>query len=375
MRTPLAWKNITNNKLRTATSLLGVGFAIVLIFLQMGFYDACFRSSTMVFDQLEFDVALVSPQYVHLRAAGSIPRQRLKQAKMDGVASVAPFYIGNATWRNPQSGFQREMLVLGVDPREPTFRLPELVALSDGLKKIDTLIVDNKAQQGYGKASAGMQVELENHRVEVLGTYGYGTGFVADAGVILSDRTLTRVLPGYPLENVSIGLVTISPGADREAVLAALKGRMPQDTQIWERKQLEEHEQRYFVRIKPLGLMFSSGVLLAFVVGAVILYQILASEVMNKLKEYATLKAIGYSNSFMNKVILQQATIYALLGFVPATLIAMALYALTRYAVNLPMVMTWPRIVFVLALSIAMCGVSGILASRKVARADPADLF
>src|SRR5581483_10823913 len=122
MRTPLAWKNITHNKLRTATSLVGVGFAILLIFMQMGFYDACFRSSTMVFDQLQFDAVLVSPQHVHLRASGSVRKKRLDQAKaIEGVANAAPFYVGNAIWKNPQTGVQREMLVLGIDPEQPTF--------------------------------------------------------------------------------------------------------------------------------------------------------------------------------------------------------------------------------------------------------------
>jgi putative ABC transport system permease protein len=376
MKTPLAWKNITHNKLRTATSLLGVGFAILLIFMQMGFYDACFRSSTMVFDQLDFEIALVSPQYVHLRAAGAIPKVRLNQAKaVDGVQNAVPFYVGNGIWRNPQKHWQREMLILGVDPREPTFKFPELIALAPGLKRDDTVIVDVKAQKGYGKVEVGTQTELENRTIDVVGTYGYGSGFIADAGVIVSDRTLARLIPGYPLEDVNIGLVTLKPGVDRATVLKAIKAAMPADTAVWERSDLEKHEQDYFVKIKPLGIMFSSGVLLAFVVGAVILYQILASEIMNKLKEYATLKAMGYSNRYMNMVILQQATIYALLGFVPALLLSYVLYTMTKLAVNLPMVMTWQRIVFVLVLSVVMCSVSGMLASRKVARADPADLF
>ena len=380
MKTPLAWKNITHNKLRTATSLAGVGFAILLIFMQLGFYDACFRSSTMVFDQLDFDVALVSPQYVHLRAAGSIPKRRLQQAKsVPGVESAVPFYVGNGIWRTPdQNKAQREMLILGVDPREPPFnpkQVPDLVLLAPLLQKDDTVIVDVKAQKGYGKAKVGDQTELENRKINIVGTYGYGSGFIADAGVIVSDRTLARLVPGYPLEDVSIGLVKFEPGADRTRVIEALKAKMAADTEVRERKDVEEREQHYFVSIKPLGIMFASGVALAFAVGAVILYQILASEIMNKLKEYATLKAMGYSNGYMNLVILQQASIYALLGFVPALLLSMGLYAMTRFAVNLPMVMTLQRVVFVLALSVVMCSVSGMLASRKVSRADPADLF
>ncbi len=378
MRTPLAWKNVAHNKVRAAASLAGVGFAIVLIFMQMGFYDACFRSSTMVFDQLEFDIALVSPQYVHLRAAGAVPRRRVYQARsVEGVGSVVPFYVGNALWRSPKTGFQREMLLLAFDPREPPFRLPELAKNAHLLKKDDTVIVDTKAQKAYiaDALRPGDSVELDNRSLEVVATYGYGCGFVSDASIVVSDCTLARVLPGYPLEDVTIGLVRVAPGADVAAVVRALRANLPGDVDVLLRAELEEHEQGYFVRDKPLGIMFSSGVLLAFAVGAVILYQVLASEIMNRLKEYATLKAMGYSNAFMNKVVLQQATIFALLGFIPALVLSLVLYKVTQVSTNLPMVMTRQRVLFVLLLSIAMCGVSGVLVSRKVSRADPADLF
>jgi putative ABC transport system permease protein len=378
MRTPLAWKNVTHNKFRAAASLAGVGFAILLIFMQLGFYDACFRSSTMVFDQFDFDIALVSPDYVHLRAAGTIPRRRLYQAKgIADVHGVAPLYVSNANWRTPQTGFQREMLVLAIDPREAEFssRVPALIASAPALQQEDTVVVDRKAQKSYGTVQKGDTVELDNLKVDVVGTYDYGCGFVSDASVLISDRTLTRVVPNTNLNNVSIGFVKLEPGADREAVFRALQAKMPADVLVLRRSELETREQNYFVKKKPLGIMFSSGVVLAFAVGAVILYQVLASEVMSRLKEYATLKAIGYSNLFMNLVVLQQATIYALLGFVPAAFLSYGLYEMTRYSTNLPMTMTPERVFLVLGLSIAMCAVSGMLASRKVSRADPADLF
>src|SRR5438445_11102713 len=96
MKVPLAWANVSSNKARTAASLSGVTFAILLVFMQLGCYDVCFRSSTMIYDQMDFDVALASPQYVHLRAANVIPRRRLDQAKRaPGVASAIPLYVSN----------------------------------------------------------------------------------------------------------------------------------------------------------------------------------------------------------------------------------------------------------------------------------------
>ncbi|MCI0459599.1 MAG: FtsX-like permease family protein [Gemmataceae bacterium] len=376
MRTPLAGQNVIHNKVRTAASLSGVTFAIILIFMQLGFYDVCFRSSTMIYDLLDFDLALASPQYVHLRAPNSIPRRRLSQAKqIAGVASAVPIYMANGIYRNPESRTQREMVVIGVDPSQQPFQLPELKENLPKLKRDDTAIMDIKTGKGYDRPTPGMFTELENRKIEVVGTYGYGVGFIGEASIVISDRTLTRLFNGYPLEMVSLGLVKLAPGADADAVTRQLEAMLPPDIKVWKRADLETKEQNFFVRQRPLGIMFSSGVFLALAVGSVILYQILASEIMNKLKEYATLKAIGYSNLFMNKIVLQQSAFFALLGFVPATLLAIVLYRVSRHVTNLPMEMTWSRVVFVLALSVVMCSVSGILVSRKVARTDPADLF
>jgi putative ABC transport system permease protein len=376
MATPLAWENVVSNKARTAASLSGVTFAILLIFMQLGFYDVCFRSSTMIYDQLDFDVALVSPQYAHLRAANTIPLRSLYQAKaVPGVASAVPLYVSNTLFRNPGTRSQKEIVVLGVPPDTAPFSLPALQENLHKLKKPDTAIMDIKTGLGYDPVVPGMMTELENRKVEVVATYAYGSGFISDASIVVSDRTLSRLFNGYPLDLVNIGLVKLAPGADKESVVAKLKDVLSTDIKVWKRTDLEKSEQRFFVQKRPLGIMFSSGVLLAFAVGAVILYQVLSAEITNKLKEYATLKAMGYGNAYMNKVVLQQANIFALFGFVPAALMGVVIYKVTKIATNLPMEMTWSRAIFVLILSVVMCSASGMLVSLKVARADPADLF
>jgi putative ABC transport system permease protein len=217
--------------------------------------------------------------------------------------------------------------------------------------------------------------EVGARNVEVVGTFAHGCGFVSTAMMIVGSPTLPGMFGGYALDEPSVGLVKLAPGADRAAVLRALRELLPADVEAWDRSAVEANEQRYFMRIKPLGVMFSSGVILAFVVGAVVLYQILASEVLNHLKEYATLIAIGYSRAFISWVVFQQATLFAVLGFVPAVVVALVIYASTRWMVNLPMYMTWARLGFVLFLAIFMCSGSGLLVLRQVRRADPADLF
>jgi putative ABC transport system permease protein len=374
-RTPLAWHKITHNKLRTLASLSGICFAILLMFMQLGFYDASYRSSTLVYDQMDFDAAIVSPHYYNLLIPGHIARRRLAQARSaPGVESVVPLYVGSDFWRNPQTGFRREIILMGVDPAHSPMSAPGLAENVGRLTQDDTGIWDLKSQPSYGKVEPGTMAELGNRRIDIVATYAHGAGFISPALLIVSDRTLSRLL-GLPLDDVSVGLVKFQPGADPTATLEALRTVLPDDVEVWSRSGVEENERDYFMRRKPIGIMFSSGVVLAFIVGAVILYQVLASEVLTHLKEYATLVALGYSQRYVSLVVVQQATLFAVLGFVPSVLIALVLYALTRFSTNLPLFMTWPRVGLVLLLSVVMCAGSGVLVLRQLRRADPADLF
>jgi putative ABC transport system permease protein len=374
--TPLAWRNITHRRVRTAAALAGVGFAILLIFMQLGFYDVVFRASTMILDQFEFDVVLISPQYAHLRAAASIPEARLAQARsIASVGAVNPLYVANANWRNAETGARREMTVVGVDPDRVAFTLPALKKNAQRLHTADVALMDVRAQARYGPIRAGQVGEVENRRITIGETYAYGSGFLADASLLVGDRTLFNIAPGMSRSRVSIGLVRLAPGSRLETLLADLRESMPEDVQVWSRAQLETNEQMYFAEKKPIGLMFFAGVLLAFSVGAIIMYQILSAEVTNHLKEFATLMAMGYTDKYMVRVVLQQATLFAALGFAPALLMSLGLYVTLGWMTQLPMVMTLARFTFVLVLSVGMCAVAGFLASRKLVRADPADLF
>jgi putative ABC transport system permease protein len=376
IQSELAWANITHNLARTAAGVSGVAFAIVLLYMQLGFYDTSYRSSTMLYDQMRFDVVLRSPQFAHIRAAGTIPLGRLYQAAaVPGVEAAIPLYVGNGTLQEPESHLRREVVVLAVDPRTRPFKLPDLAAAESRLSEDDTALMDEATRTDYDKVRVGQIWEIENRAIRIVGTYHYGTGFVGDASIFVSDQTFSRLFGGYPLSDVSLGLVRLAPGADMTTVISQLKAALPDDVQVMPRRELEGDEQRLWVRIRPVGVMFSSGVVLALCVGAVIVYQILSSEITNRLKEYATLKAIGHDFSFIRQVVIRQAVMYTVMGGVPATFMAYGLYYGLQRATNLPMVMTAARLVLVTILAAAMSVGAALLAIRRVARTDPADLF
>jgi putative ABC transport system permease protein len=376
MRTSIAWRNVFHDKRRTIAASSGVAFAILLVFMQLGFYTACQTSATMVYDTLDFDAILISKPYVHLRYSDTIPRSRLYQASaVSGVASSVPIYVTTGMWRNAASKISREILVLGVNPADQPFRLDEINRNLHLLAEPDTAIVDQVARPLVGPHGVGTVTELNGQRIEVVADYSRGSGLIADAAVLVSDLTMSRLVGKPKLDRVQLGLIRFADEARPELVLRRLRATMPADTAVWSREELKAHEQHFFLFVKPVGFMFTSGVFVGFLVGAVIMYQILSADIAAQIPQYATLKAVGYGPGYLSRVVMTQGILFAILGYLPALVLSFGIYALVRNLADLPMYLTPMRALFVLALSIGMCVLSGLLAVRKVHAADPADLF
>lgn len=376
MRTPLAWRNVTHRMVNTVASTTGVAFAIMLLFMQLGFYDVCFRSSTMLYDLYDFDIVLTSPSYVHMRAGMNISRKELVRAlSCPGVKQAIPLYQFTGVWRTPQTWIQKEIVVMGVEPSNPGFRLPEMQRSAHHLSRLGTALGDVRCQRSYGDIKKGLITEVSGRQVEIVDVYDYGSGFVADGAMVVGEGTLAQLTPGHQRDRPGVGLLQLSPGTNVDAVVTALRAQLGPGVRVWPRDEMEANEQRFFVRLRPIGLMFFSGVLLALAVGAMILYQILSTEVMNCIKQYATLRAMGYGAGFLVKVVVQQAVILSILGYIPAVIAAEGIYVVTRWVSYLPMAMTWERRFQVLGMTLVFCVGSGLLVGYKALRADPAELF
>lgn len=384
MRLPLAWLNLIHNKTRTALAVAGVAFAVILIFMQLGFLGSAEQSATLVFDAFDFDVLLRSRHYLHLVASRTFPRERLDQAEsLADVVEATPVYLGLSYWRHPQSGDQRAMLMLGVSPTDPVFRNEQIQQKLSLLTVPEFILVDQKSRhefgptdgRRFGDSDIGMEAEISQQRVRIVGHFSLGMGFVADGAAIICVRGFQRVRPGQAPNDVSLGLLKLRPGADPETTAAALRKLLPGDVEVLTRNDVLNGEVRHWVWETSIGLIFQLGVIVALIVGTAIVYQVLSSDVANHLPEYATLKAMGYTGNYLASVVLQQAIALAVFGFVPGFIVADVLYVVTRTAARIPIEMTTTRACFVLALALMMCTISGLGALRKVRSADPADLF
>ena len=376
MKTPLAWRNVSHARVRSSIALCGISLAILLIFMQLGFHAAASSSATSVYDALDFDVIVLSRQYVFLAEPARFRRDLLELLRStDGVVSVAPLWIGLGEWRSRVSRDRWNILTLGVDPEDRPFRDRTINDQLTLLRIPDTALTDARSRPEHGPMEPGVTSEVQHHRIRVVGRYAIGAGFVGGATMVAGRETFLRTFAEANDDRINAGLVRLASGVSPEAAVRAINQRIWPEAAAVTRAALSQAEQRYWLEVKPIGIMFTSGVLVAFMAGAVVLYQVLASEVQNRLREYATLKALGYSSRQVYGVVVRQALIFAGLGFIPAFLLALILYFLLRTQALVPVSMEPGRVAAVAALVALMCLSATLLALRKLRRADPADLF
>lgn len=376
MKTPLALHNLLHQKIRTGVAVLGVAFAIVLVFMQLGFLGAVQATATLLYERLDFDLLLVAADFREVNRPGTFPKVRLRQA--EAVASVeraVPLYVGFHLWRNPDSRHRRLIMVLGFRPSHRAFRFPEVEESLPQLQQLDNVLIDRRSRPEFGPRASGVMTEIGAHKVKVVGQFTLGGGFAADGMIIGGDQTFARIFHGLALDRANLGLIKLRSGASAEEVAASLNRSLPVDVRVWTRHDIETRERRHWMRNTSLGIIFGLGVFVALMVGTVFLYQVISSDIASHLSEYATLKAIGYGSGYLARLVLLQALIVSLVSYVPGLILALALYSITRQHAGIPIAMTLERAALVLVLATAMCSLSGFFALHKVQAADPADLF
>jgi putative ABC transport system permease protein len=388
MKTPLAWLNLTHNKLRTGVALAGVAFAVILMFMQLGFLGSAWHTASLIYDQLDFDILVRAKQSRRLATAAPFPETRLYEVgSTPGVQSVSGLCMGfNRFVRHrPDARFNRRIFTLGAKPGDAVFRNAEMQEKLSLLSAPEFALIDRASRGDYGPADEnrfgdadlGTELELGNQRFQLVGHFLLGNSFEADGTLLVSRDGFLRGFPGWPADYVTLGLLKLEPGADPYATIELMyaRGVVAPDVSVHTKADLIAAERRLWLFEQSIGIIFCMGVVVAVVVGAMIVYQVLATDIAKHLPEYATLRAMGYGDGHLRNVVLQQALLLALLGFVPGWAVAWLLYLITAVQTRLPIYMTWTWMGLVLLLTVAMCTISGLAALRKLRAADPADLY
>ncbi len=380
-KTPLAWLQLMKEKARLVVAIAGIGFADMLMFMQLGFQDSLYDSATVPHRLLQADLVMIDPQFKSLAAFTPFSREQLYQAKSsDRIQSVSSIRIGMGQWKNPETRLTRNILIWGIEPDAPSFRLPVLQENLEQLKLLNNVVFDRVGRPEYGAIADTFQkqgsviTELNQQTIQVSGIVAMGASFTADGNVFMSDSTFLKLYSDRRASKIDIGLIQLKPNSDVKAIQAQLSASLP-DMKVLTPKEFAGIERHYWESQGTIGFIFGIGVVVGFIVGTVIVYQILYTDVANHLPEYATLKAMGYSDRFLLNILLQEALILAVLGFIPGFVVAVGLYQITYAATLLPVAMNASRAMTVFVLTVAMCSISGAIAMRKLQSADPADIF
>ena len=379
---PLAWLLLTRQPMRLAVALAGISFAGILMFMQLGFRDGLFDASVTIHKLFDADLVLMSPRTMSSIAMADFPRRRLVQTLADPeVRGITPVHWKLILWRNPETRVTRSILALGFEPGDPLFTDPSLARKTPALRQLGRVLFDELSRPEFGPIASWyrqgkvVETEVAGKRVRVAGLVSLGPSFGADGNMLTSSETFLRLAPNSPPGSIEMGLIRLRPGADATTVAGRLRSRLPNDVRVFTKPEFEEFEKNYWRSSTAIGFIFSLGAAMGFVVGCVIVYQILYSDVSDHLPEYATLMAMGYRLVSLLGVVAREGLLLAVLGYIPAWLAGQGLYALVRSGTRLPVAMESGRALLVFSLILVMCMASAGLAMRKLADADPAEIF
>jgi len=382
-RLPIGYLQLMHNPGRLLAALAGVAFANVLVFVQLGLAGSMAESVAIPYRLFQPDLLIMSPADSEtLSDASTLPRQRLFQALVHpDVKGGTPIYMNRSTWISGQDA-SSSIQFIGLAPDGGPFFHDALATPLVSLSLSDTALVDTLTRfadmRSFAEATpdAPVPFEIQNRQLGAVGTVSIGGGFGGDGVFLVSEQTFFHLFPQRSSATPSHVLLALAQGADPGRVAAELAQLYPPDSvRIRPVAEAMGDEIRYQMTERPTGLIFAFGVVIGIIVGIVIAYQVLSADVADHLREYATFKAMGFRRGFFVGVILEEAIILAAIGFWPGLAFSQLFYQTLAYLTNIPIFMTPERAVAVFIGTIIACALSGILAMRKLAAAEPAELF
>jgi putative ABC transport system permease protein len=376
MKVPLAWRILTYDKRRTALALIGIFMAILLVFVELGFFYAVPRGGLLLYDNMRFDLLLISNQYEYQAQPGAFPLSQLERVRSSpDVVEATPIYFGFAKWKSGDGDLWPDVFMIGFDPASQIF-IPESINRQTAvLNRLDTVLVDSSTRPIFGPLDAGRVVEIDDRKATIGGQYVLGTGFMGLGVALTSTANFARLFPQRGSAIVNLGAIRLKAGVDPGHAASDLQKLAGAGTKSFTRQELDAHESAYWTTRTSVGIIFGSGLLISLVVGIMIVYQIVSTQVGRQLPQFATLKAIGYRDRSLTATVGAMSLLIVIAGFIPALAAALGLYSLIRQETLLPVMMSEMRLLAVFAAALAMAVISALLSVWVLRRADPADVF
>jgi putative ABC transport system permease protein len=382
---PLAWLQLKRQPVRYLVAVTGIGFAALLMYMQLGFQSGLLNSATTFYEALNADLILISPGTLNSGNFQQFPESLLFNALgVEGVKQAIPLYVANINTQKLGGVRPTSLRLIGFAPDTQVLNLPDVIAESEVLKTPGYVLFDTLGNRNTGPIAAafksqGAQTMLLSDYTKtfrVMGLFKLGSTFAADSNLISSDTTAIQLaFRQINLGEISLGLLRLSPDADSKAIQTFLTKSYGKELQVLTKSELIAQERDYWNTASSFGVIFGFGTIMGLLVGGVVVYQVLYTDVSDHLKEYATLKAMGFADGFILLIVIQEAFLLGISSFIPATIISTGMYAFLTSASGIRIEMTGDKTLLVGALTLGVCAASAAIAIRRLQDADPASVF
>jgi putative ABC transport system permease protein len=370
----LALRNLLHDRVRLAVTLIGILFSIVLVAVQLGLYLGSSEMITANIARSNADLFITTYGAKSFEDGGVLlsDRERHQALATPGVESVVPLVVSFAEWRKPSGGSSRVVLV-GSDADSRGLVPWSLVeGTLDDIKAPDAIAVDRSYLGELGVNGIGDSAQAASGRVKIR-ALTEGIRSFTQSPYAYTTLNRARQLLGVPEDRSTFLLVKLAPGADMAKVQTELAGRL-ESADVLTKDEFESRSLLQWLFRTGAGLALIGGAILGSLVGTVIVAQTLYSSTKDHIHEFATLRALGSSKSYIHKVILAQAGLSAVIGYVLGMAIALLVLYASRNS-SLPLVMTPGLAFWLFALTLFMCSISALSAIVKVTKIDPATVF
>jgi putative ABC transport system permease protein len=372
-RIGLGLRLLVHNRLRLLIASASVAMGVIIVFVELGLLLGMLDAQSLVANLVRGDLLIMNIARVNLHRWDKIDRVRLQQAAaVPGVARVTPVYEDHVGFRDPADKRIRRIIVYAFPPDDIPFKLEDPAAVSHALKISHGFLYDRLSRPIFGKFQVGDDIQIDTVPLRVDGYVSIGADIVNDGNILMSEGDwLARLPDSKPI----MGLIHLKPGAQAEAVRQHLLESLPPDVTVLTPAETTRRETLYTLRTAPVGLLFAIGMLAGLVIGTINCYQVLYNEITDHMRQFATLKAMGFSNNFLRRIILGQAVILSAAGFSTGLVVAWFADRYIAEQAMLPIRIGLGSGVVVGCFTLLMCMTAGLIAIRRVAVADPAALY
>lgn len=378
---PVAWLLLIRFRAKLLTALAGIIFASILIHVQFGLRAALFESSVTIFKSFNADVVIISKSTVGSTSLQSFDRTRLANfERYPEVTETMPVRYKFVRWRYPGLRESRLAIMLGFNPRTRVFNQEDIIKKQALLNTPGRILYDELSRKEFGPVKRDLArgrkviVFVNKKRAMVAGLIKMGTSFSYDASFMTSLTTFQELTNASP-DGLEIGLVKLAPGVDATTFLSSIEEDIPEDVQVFTLQEFKSFEQDFWDRSKPIGFVFAFNATLGFVVGMLILYQILYTDVTSHLSDFSTMLALAFTYNRIRLIVFQESFLLTVIGYPIGVIGSILLFELINGFTGLAVRMTMERALICFGIILVMSTCSAFMAMQKLDDANPIEVF